>query len=189
MDMKINSTLIVTLRKERGWSQQQLSVASGVSIRTVQRVENEGNASIETMKSLAGAFDTDFRSLQIRHTKPKRFKSTASKYFFLIVSLISTLVITSATTAATSVQVRSESVVVSSDQRTTTFSGGVVLTIPDETAFEITVDKAHLAVGQMLIRTEETTFIATDAKIERVNRGIQISAAQVSVNNPDALGT
>jgi len=56
--------LVQKLRLQRGWSQQQLADLSGLSIRTVQRIENGQPASIETMKSLASVFEIDFTQLQ-----------------------------------------------------------------------------------------------------------------------------
>jgi transcriptional regulator with XRE-family HTH domain len=54
--MQLNLQLIKQLRTERGWTQQQLADICAVSLRTVQRVEMQGVASLETCKALAGAF-------------------------------------------------------------------------------------------------------------------------------------
>jgi len=59
MDVKIDATKVKALRMERSWSQEHLSGASGVSLRTVQRIETEGNASAESRLSLAAAFGVD----------------------------------------------------------------------------------------------------------------------------------
>jgi len=56
--------LVQKLRLQRGWSQQQLADLSGLSVRTVQRIENGHSASVETMKSLASVFEIDFTQLQ-----------------------------------------------------------------------------------------------------------------------------
>ena len=45
------------LRKENGWSQELLAKASGLSLRTIQRAEKDGNSSPETQLALAAAFD------------------------------------------------------------------------------------------------------------------------------------
>ncbi len=57
--MEIDSNLVKKLRVAKGWSQEQLSEASGLSLRTVQRLENGGNASIESLRALAAAFGVD----------------------------------------------------------------------------------------------------------------------------------
>lgn len=56
--------LIQKLRLQRGWSQQQLADLSGLSTRTIQRLENGQPASIESLKSLAAVFEVDFHTLQ-----------------------------------------------------------------------------------------------------------------------------
>ena len=55
--MKIDSALVRKLREERAWSQEHLAGVSGVSLRTIQRVEAEGTASLETRMALAAAFN------------------------------------------------------------------------------------------------------------------------------------
>lgn len=51
------------LRLKHGWSQQQLAEASGLSVRTVQRIEAGYPASAESLKSLAAVFEVDFSTL------------------------------------------------------------------------------------------------------------------------------
>lgn len=51
------------LRLKHGWSQQQLAEASGLSVRTVQRIEAGYPASTESLKSLAAVFEVDFSTL------------------------------------------------------------------------------------------------------------------------------
>ena len=55
--------LIQKLRLKRGWSQQQLAEAAGLSTRTIQRVEAGHPASVETLKSIAAVFEVDFSTL------------------------------------------------------------------------------------------------------------------------------
>ena len=52
--------MIQKLRLQRGWSQQQLAEMSGLSTRTIQRLENGNSASIESLKSLAAVFEVIF---------------------------------------------------------------------------------------------------------------------------------
>jgi len=59
LDMKVDPAKMRSLREERSWSQERLADAAGLSLRTVQRVEREGNASAETRLALAGAFGVD----------------------------------------------------------------------------------------------------------------------------------
>ena len=58
-NMKLDSSSVRRLREAKNWSQEQLAKASGVSLRTIQRVETEGTASRETRVCLAAALDVD----------------------------------------------------------------------------------------------------------------------------------
>lgn len=55
---------IQKLRLQHGWSQQQLAELSGLSVRTIQRIENGQTPSMESLKSLASVFEIDFQQLQ-----------------------------------------------------------------------------------------------------------------------------
>jgi transcriptional regulator with XRE-family HTH domain len=54
---------IQKMRLKRGWSQQQLADASGLSARTVQRIESGHPGSVESLKSIAAVFEVDFSTL------------------------------------------------------------------------------------------------------------------------------
>ena len=45
------------LRLQRGWSQEQLAELSGLSVRTIQRIERGQKPGLETAKSLASVFE------------------------------------------------------------------------------------------------------------------------------------
>jgi transcriptional regulator with XRE-family HTH domain len=55
--MTLSRTLLVRLRQSRGWSQEKLAAISGLSERTIQRVERDGTCSLETRLALAAAFN------------------------------------------------------------------------------------------------------------------------------------
>lgn len=69
--------LIQTLRLKKGWSQQQLAEASGLSVRTIQRIEAGQPASTETLKSIAAVFEVDFSTLT---TEPPMDAPTATAF-------------------------------------------------------------------------------------------------------------
>jgi transcriptional regulator with XRE-family HTH domain len=50
---------IKKLRLQRAWSQEQLAECSGISVRTIQRLEKGGQMSLESRKAIAAAFDLD----------------------------------------------------------------------------------------------------------------------------------
>jgi transcriptional regulator with XRE-family HTH domain len=56
--------LVQKLRLRRGWSQEQLAQLSGLSVRTIQRIENGQAASLETQKALASVFEIDLAELR-----------------------------------------------------------------------------------------------------------------------------
>ena len=56
--------LIQKLRLQRGWSQEQLAELSGLSARTIQRLERGQTASVESLKALASVFDVEFSQLK-----------------------------------------------------------------------------------------------------------------------------
>jgi transcriptional regulator with XRE-family HTH domain len=69
--MNINRTLILSLRKQRSWSQDELAVSSGLNLRTVQRIERSGVASLQSRKALAAAFDIDVSDLDLQEESMK----------------------------------------------------------------------------------------------------------------------
>jgi transcriptional regulator with XRE-family HTH domain len=56
MDMKIDGNRVRALREDRAWSQEHLAEVTGLSVRTIQRIETDGNASAESRLALAAAF-------------------------------------------------------------------------------------------------------------------------------------
>lgn len=59
----MNEMRIATLRRERGWTQERLAEASGVAVRTVQRLEGGNDASLETLSAIARALEVPVREL------------------------------------------------------------------------------------------------------------------------------
>ncbi|MGF1756614.1 2TM domain-containing protein [Photobacterium sagamiensis] len=57
--------IVRKLRLQRGWSQEHLSQVSGLSVRTIQRIERGQNAGLESLKSLAAVFDIQVIDLQM----------------------------------------------------------------------------------------------------------------------------
>lgn len=56
--------LIQKLRLQRGWSQEQLAEVSGLSVRTIQRLERGQPGSLESSKALAAVFEIDLSDLK-----------------------------------------------------------------------------------------------------------------------------
>ncbi|MEM8862236.1 MAG: helix-turn-helix domain-containing protein [Chloroflexota bacterium] len=65
MKINIDSDKIRLWRKERGWSQEQVAEKAGISLRTIQRMENSGAASSDSAASVADAFGTKITDFMI----------------------------------------------------------------------------------------------------------------------------
>lgn len=63
--MEINSTIIKNLRQAKGWTQQHFADASGLSLRTIQRVERDGNAVKETALAICATLEIELKQLSI----------------------------------------------------------------------------------------------------------------------------
>ena len=69
-NMKIDTQLLRQLREKRSWTQEHLADAAGVSLRTIQRIEREGNASADSRLALAAAFGVDVSILASKADEP-----------------------------------------------------------------------------------------------------------------------
>lgn len=66
---------IQKMRLKRGWSQQQLADASGLSARTIQRIESGHAGSVESLKSIAAVFEVHFLTLMETAMKDEMTKN------------------------------------------------------------------------------------------------------------------
>ena len=55
---------VKNLRQKKGWSQEHLAQASGLSLRTIQRIESGKRAGLETLNGLAAVFDIDLNLIK-----------------------------------------------------------------------------------------------------------------------------
>lgn len=58
-----NKTLIAPLRKSKGWTQEMLAEKSGLSIRTIQRMESGVDTSLDTLRLVAEALGVPVNEL------------------------------------------------------------------------------------------------------------------------------
>lgn len=73
--MRINADLVLALRQKKSWSQEELAIAAGLNLRTIQRVEKEASASMQTKKALASALDIDLQDLDFMEVaKTRRYE-------------------------------------------------------------------------------------------------------------------
>ena len=52
----ISSEQVKFMRLQHGWSQQHLASITDISVRTIQRIEKDGDCSLESKMALASAF-------------------------------------------------------------------------------------------------------------------------------------
>jgi DNA-binding XRE family transcriptional regulator len=71
--VKVDPARVRALREAKSWSQEHLASASGLSTRTVQRVEAEGASSAETLLALASALGVGVADLRPGATDPEGF--------------------------------------------------------------------------------------------------------------------
>lgn len=67
-------------RTHKGWSQEDLALHSGLSVRTIQRVEAGNPASLETLKCLAAVFETSITELVEDQTMTTPSQTTTPAY-------------------------------------------------------------------------------------------------------------
>ncbi len=73
MDMKVDTKILKYERNRRAWSQQHLSEAADLSLRTIQRIETTGLASPESIKSIASAFNVTVEELLVKEPMLNKF--------------------------------------------------------------------------------------------------------------------
>lgn len=61
--MRVQGPLVKHLRTVRGWSQLLLAENAGLSLRTIQRVESESQASLETLSALSATLELPVEQL------------------------------------------------------------------------------------------------------------------------------
>jgi DNA-binding XRE family transcriptional regulator len=62
--MRVKAELILQMRRDKAWSQEELAIAAGLNLRTIQRIEKEATASLQSLKALASAFAVNTRALE-----------------------------------------------------------------------------------------------------------------------------
>ncbi len=63
--MEVNAQKIKGLRQDKGWTQQHMAEVCGLSLRTVQRAENYGNCSADTLQAVASVLEVALSDLKL----------------------------------------------------------------------------------------------------------------------------
>jgi transcriptional regulator with XRE-family HTH domain len=91
--MKINAEVVLNARKSRCWSQEELAIASGLNLRTIQRIENESSASLQSKKALASALEIDIQDLDSEEIRMKTCPECSSREVYQYNDVIETTTI------------------------------------------------------------------------------------------------
>ena len=90
--MEVRGDIVKEMRIARAWTQAQLAELCDVNLRTIQRVENKGNASLETIMALCVAFDVKrqvlFKVPEITEVEPARQNPVKAYLFIFICGLV-----------------------------------------------------------------------------------------------------
>lgn len=68
------------LRVQKNWSQEDLAELSGLSVRTIQRIESGHKAGLDSLKSIAAAFNIDIAQLREELKRPEEESVTDEAY-------------------------------------------------------------------------------------------------------------
>lgn len=82
--MEIRAETVRRTRTERGWTQQQLAEIADLSLRTVQRVENQGVASNETVSALSAVLELPRSTLLEQDPSNPQHQAAARKMRLLL---------------------------------------------------------------------------------------------------------
>ena len=97
--MQINRERIKQARLERGWTQQQLAEIADLSLRTVQRVENQASASNETLSALCAVLELNREQLlSFDPDRPEHLKALSQARMLLPAAVVAGAVLGSMTT-------------------------------------------------------------------------------------------
>lgn len=174
MDMKINSKIVIELRKSKAWSQQHLSDISNLSLRTIQRVENNGTGSNETIQSLASAFDINVRELLVvSETASKKAPMSIKNKGVLatIVAMSMSCIFYMSVSSANEIEIKADERF-SQNDTTEIFSGNVGISIPKGKDMEVNAlelwtsgdatfvqGEVNINVGTTVIKFEQGTLL------------------------------
>ncbi|MBA6373485.1 helix-turn-helix transcriptional regulator [Colwellia sp. BRX8-4] len=188
MEMKINSQKVISERKNKAWSQQHLADASVVSLRTIQRVENNGTGSLETIKALASCFELDVNELYENDTRTETranknpVKSKLVVACSLIIALFGSSMFLTSSSMASSMTISAQKVLTSKNNDYHLYSNNVEIFLPNDVIFELLIDSKwetdtpSIANGTVKIHLEKSVIYIDKASIIRTEHGTKITA-------------
>ncbi|WP_085297512.1 helix-turn-helix transcriptional regulator [Cognaticolwellia mytili] len=193
MEMKINAKKIIEERKVRAWSQQHLADASAVSLRTIQRVENNGSGSLETVKALASCFELDVAKLFQPETplKKSHSKSKIAILSSMITAIFSSVLFLVPSSMASDIKIHSDKVITSTNNDYRVYSNNVEIFLPNTLSYEVLVDSKwktatpKIASGSVKIHLENSVIFIEKAIITKTEKGTKISTNYAKFTNTE----
>jgi len=193
MEMKINAKKIIEERKVRAWSQQHLADASAVSLRTIQRVENNGSGSLETVKALASCFELDVAKLFQPEIllKKNHSKSKIAILSSMIAAICSSVLFLVPSTMASDIKIHSDKVITSTNNDYRVYSNNVEIFLPKTLTYEVLVDSKwetatpEIASGSVKIYLENSVVFIEKAIITKTEKGTKITTNYAKFTNTE----
>jgi transcriptional regulator with XRE-family HTH domain len=181
--MKINAEKIINERKSKAWSQQHLADASDVSLRTIQRVENNGTGSLETIKALAACFSLGVDELFVAEAPQCKsyFKSKVALICSIMTALFAGMLFIAPVSVASDIKISAEQVQLSADGDCEIFSDNVEIFVPQGVPFEVSMeniwgtDIASAASGRVRIHLSDSIIVIDRAIIIKMEDGVKIT--------------
>ena len=188
--MKLDAKKIIRERQRKAWSQQHLAQVSGLSLRTIQRVENNGTGSMETVKSLAASFEikvdtlyvnnanltkADQSEVLVKNTKVNTHFLSVTSVFFVLVCYV---VLQTPISFAAGVEVSAKQVTFNAKEGYVEYGKEVSISIPAGVTFEIIAEPANKTVNEsvFIIKLPKATLMAHQIKVKQSQSTIVIEA-------------
>ena len=172
MEMKINAEKVIAERKKRAWSQQHLAEVSALSLRTIQRVENNGSGSLETIKALAASFELSANILFVQKAEPIESKPKMAAFFAFIMAIVSSVFFIVPASMASDITITAENQGVISDEGYISFSDNVEIFVPNDINYEVKVNSN--------LESSNSSDSNTSVKIYLNNATVFIDQATIS---------
>ncbi len=199
MEMIINAEKVIAERKIRAWSQQHLADASAVSLRTIQRVENNGSGSLETIKALASSFELDVDMLfepkiEVIDKKTKSKAKTKPKIVALcsfIFALLSSALFIVPTSMATNITINAESIKTNTNEGYSIYTKNVVIFLPKGMPHKVLIDSnwktnsSSPSSGGIKIYLEHSVISIDKASITTTESGTNITTEYAKLSKSE----
>lgn len=181
--MKINTNKVIEKRKSKAWSQQHLAQVSGLSLRTIQRVEKNGSGSLETVKSLASCFELDVQTLFEPDNEKVKYnsKSKLAIVCSLVVAVACSVLFMVPTSAAEDITITAETVEKNAKDGNVTYRENVEIFFSEGIPYDVLIDSnwqrntSSLKNSSVKVYLESTTIFIEKGAIKKVENGTRIT--------------